>query len=182
MSNSLPTLEDFTANNVVEFPDTLIGGEKAHGPITGGGGGSGMSEGERISRLETHFEYIRKDLDEIKSDQRQVLDSIKNMPTKGDLREWKWTWTAIALAAVAVIVGGIIGGLSWIKGETNPTYASPPPLVLLATTPAIRYPVMTSAQTADGKRNVEQPQDHGGTGSTQRLPQQNHQSTQRSDP
>ncbi|MXN63606.1 hypothetical protein GR183_01710 [Stappia sp. GBMRC 2046] len=81
-----------------------------------------MSDGERISRLETHFEYIRKDLDDIKSDQREVLQRVRDLPSKGDLWAWKLQWTAIAVAAIAIIVGGIIGGLSWIKSDSAPVY------------------------------------------------------------
>jgi len=33
------------------------------------------------------------------------------------LWEWKIQWTIISLAAVAIIVGGIIGGLDWIKSH-----------------------------------------------------------------
>jgi hypothetical protein len=124
MSDSSPSAEDFTGSNVVNLSPHSLGGAQTRGPITGGGGGSGMSDSERIAKLETHFEYIRKDLDEIKSDQKVLLskanDLVNSVATKNDVREWKWTWTAIALAAVAVIVGGIIGGLSWIKHETAP--------------------------------------------------------------
>lgn len=79
-----------------------------------------MSDGERISRLETHFEYIRRDLDELKSDQKKVLDAVRDLPTKSDLWSWKLQWTAICVAAIALIVGGIIGGLSWIRSDVPP--------------------------------------------------------------
>lgn len=116
------TVDEFTSNNVVELRGSL--GNKAadvKGPITGGGGGSGMSEGERISRLETHFEYIRKDLDELKSDQKKVLEAVMDLPTRSDLWSWKLQWAAICVATIALIVGGIIGGLSWIKSEAAPS-------------------------------------------------------------
>jgi hypothetical protein len=83
----------------------------------GGSGGDGMGLDERVARLETHFEYVRRDLDEIKVDQKAVLAAVKDLPNKNDLWMWKIQWMAIGLAAIALVVGGIIGGLAWVKPE-----------------------------------------------------------------
>ncbi len=83
-----------------------------------------MSDSERIVRLETHFQYIERDLSELKQGQKDIskeLSSLaailKTLPTKDDLSAWKLQWTGICVAAIALIVGGIIGGLVWIKPE-----------------------------------------------------------------
>ena len=83
----------------------------------------------RVSQLETHMEYMRETVSEIKASQKEMSKSlfdlsievknltmeVKKLPTKDDLWSWKVQWLAIALATVAFIVGGIIGGLDWIK-------------------------------------------------------------------
>lgn len=88
-------------------------------------GGDSMGTEERVAKLETHFEYIRKDMDEIKSGQKEMLTKLSDLPTRNDLWAWKLQWTGIAVAAIAIIVGGIIGGLSWIKSDTTPIVITP---------------------------------------------------------
>jgi hypothetical protein len=72
----------------------------------------------RVTRLETHMEYVRADLSELKAGQRETTKSlaelalkVDKLPTKADLWSWKLQWLAIALVGFATIVGGIIGGL-----------------------------------------------------------------------
>ena len=96
-------------------------------PLAHGGGGNhtgGMEQ--RVTRLEVEFEHVRKDLNEIKSDLKSVLGHVTELPTKADLWQWKIQWTALSVAAIALIVGGVIGGLSWIKPDTP----SPQPIVI----------------------------------------------------
>ena len=87
--------------------------------VTGGGGTGGSNVNDRVTRLETHFEYVRRDLDEIKADQKQanaILEEIRsrvtNLPSKNDLWNWKLQWLAFGGGLIALIVGGIIGGLA----------------------------------------------------------------------
>ena len=87
---------------------------------SGGGGAGGGDMTDRVTRLETHFEYVRRDLDSIKVGVDELRSGFKNLPTKGDLTVWRWQWTAVSVAAVAVIIGGIIGGLDWIKPDPLP--------------------------------------------------------------
>lgn len=82
---------------------------------------------ERVTRLEVEFQYVRRDLDDVKGALGTILAKLSSMPTKDDLARlsqdlWQWRvqWTAISVAAVALIVGGIIGGLAWIKPEPAP--------------------------------------------------------------
>jgi len=84
---------------------------------------------QRVTRLEAHFEYIRRDLDEIKTAQQHVetrLDAINTVlnDIRLDLAKRSTTgqfWGmigvvgAIALAAVAFIITGIVGGLAWLQ-------------------------------------------------------------------
>lgn len=86
----------------------------------GGGGTSGTME-ERVTRLETHMEYVRRDLDGIKAaqekisdSQQRILEKLNLLPTKADLNQWRWQWVAIAIAIIALTVGGITGGLALI--------------------------------------------------------------------
>ncbi|WP_284945760.1 hypothetical protein [Acidisoma cladoniae] len=81
-----------------------------------------MSESDRVTRLETHFEYVKVDLTDLKVGQKDLADkmnailfTLQELPTKNDLWSWKIQWLAIGLGAMALIVGGIIGGLDWIK-------------------------------------------------------------------
>lgn len=95
-------------------------------------GGDAM---ERLTRLETHFEYVQRDLGEIKGTLKDMAAVLSGLSTRDeiaslrrDLWAWKWQWTALALAVVAITIGGIIGGLDWIKPEPTP----PVPIVIQA--------------------------------------------------
>lgn len=83
----------------------------------GGGTFSGMEE--RVAKLETHFEYVRKDLDEIKADQKTIIAALTALPTKKDLDSWRWQWLATGVAILALTVGGITGGLALIAKFAN---------------------------------------------------------------
>jgi hypothetical protein len=80
----------------------------------------------RVSKLETHMEYVRRDLDDIRSDLKTVIATINTLPTRADLNTFRWQWVATAVAIIALTVGGIIGGLSWIA----PDPAAPAPVVV----------------------------------------------------
>jgi hypothetical protein len=69
------------------------------------------------------MEYVRRDLDELRAGQTEILNVVRGLATKGDLWAWKWQWTALAFAVVAIVIGGIIGGLGWIEPDAAP--ASP---------------------------------------------------------
>jgi len=87
-------------------------------------GDTNQSMDARVTRLETHMEYVRADLSELKAGQRETTKAlmalaaqVEKLPTKSDLWAWKLQWLAIALVGFATIVGGIIGGLGWIKAH-----------------------------------------------------------------
>jgi hypothetical protein len=70
---------------------------------------------ERLVRLETHFEYIQRDLAEIKTS----LARLNDLPTKSDLNSWRWQWIATAIAIIALTVGGVVGGLTLINRSAD---------------------------------------------------------------
>ena len=80
---------------------------------------------ERVAKLETHFEYVRKDLDEIKGDQKTIIAALSALPTKRDLTTNILVMVAIGLSVLAITVGGIIGGLAWLDRPV-PVAAAPP--------------------------------------------------------
>jgi hypothetical protein len=71
------------------------------------------------------MEYMRRDLDEIKSDNRAVLgklDGVANALTGiredvGDKASTKELWTIVVTVAILAlaVIAAIIGGLDWIK-------------------------------------------------------------------
>lgn len=85
----------------------------------------------RVSALETHMVYVRKDLDEIK----ESLKVLPTLATKADITYWKIQWTALLVAVFAILVSSIIGGLGWL--ETRAGRVSPPAIAPAA--PAVVY-------------------------------------------
>jgi hypothetical protein len=94
---------------------------------------SGTLDGmeSRVSALETHMVYVRKDLDEIKAS----LRVLPTLATKADITYWTIQWTALLVAVFAVLVSSIIGGLGWL--ETRAAGVSPP--AVASTVPAVGY-------------------------------------------
>lgn len=72
---------------------------------------------ERASVLENEGKHIRKDLDEIRSALGQIASKLSELPTKRDLSSWTWQFVAVGAGVIAIVIGGIIGGLSWIQAE-----------------------------------------------------------------
>lgn len=93
---------------------------------TGGGGGTSGGMESRVTALETHMEYVRRDMDALRVGQDEILNAVRELPTRRDLAAWKLQWTGLAFAAVAIVIGGIIGGLAWIKPDAAP----PTPIVV----------------------------------------------------
>lgn len=83
--------------------------------LKGGGGGGTLPPMEgRVTALETHMQYVQRDLGEIRGDLKTVIDRLDHLPTKSDLNTWRWQWIAAGLAIIALTVGGITGGLALI--------------------------------------------------------------------
>lgn len=69
---------------------------------TGGGNGSGGDGiGERVARMESDIEYIKRDITEIKSDIKHLESSIKSDFKHQDSRFW-----TILAVLVAIMLGG----------------------------------------------------------------------------
>lgn len=117
-----------TTSEIAAFRNMIKGSGNQDASVQGGGGGGGgMSDSERVTRLETHFQYIQKDMTEIKTDLKSLSRDVTSitvilntLPTKNDLSAWRLQWTGICIAAIALIVLGIIGGLIWIKPDPAP--------------------------------------------------------------
>lgn len=82
--------------------------------LSGGGGGTSGPMEERVTRLETHMEYVQRDLASIDGKLDQVNDRLMQLATKSELRTWQWQWIATGVAIIALTVGGITGGLALI--------------------------------------------------------------------
>jgi hypothetical protein len=87
----------------------------------------------RVTRLETHFEYIRGNLGDIKDvlksmDARmeQMDGRINHLPTKRDLTDNLLVCAAIGVA----IIGLVIGGLGWLETRATRVQAAPTPIVI----------------------------------------------------
>lgn len=59
----------------------------------------------RITRLEVEFEHVRKDLDEIKSDTKDILVKLASVPTSDKLFGYTATVAALAVAIIGVFIG-----------------------------------------------------------------------------
>ena len=81
---------------------------------------------DRVTKLEVHMDYARANMDAINSKLDTLIDRTRDLPTKRDLTVFNWQTAAMAVALMALIVGGIIGGLSWIQPEP----AAPSPIVV----------------------------------------------------
>jgi len=106
----------------------------------GGNDGTGTSMDARVTRLETHMEYVRADLSEIKAGQKateaalaslasaaeklsskidiselKISNQIKDLPTKSDLKNYNLQLIGIGIAILILVVTGIAGGLVFVK-------------------------------------------------------------------
>jgi hypothetical protein len=91
----------FTAENIDVEP---MADEKQSG---GDGGGPGDLN-ERVVRLETHFEYIQRDLGDIKSDQKETLGKLSGLETilaKQPTAVGLWGMIATMLGIALAIAG-----------------------------------------------------------------------------
>lgn len=112
-----PTSDDGPESDPSIADPPYIGTERAaeRAKRSGGGGGSGSgSIDERVSKLEVYVDVSREDLREIRSDLKAIIGKFGTIPTKSDLDTWKWQWLLASVAIFAVIIGSIIGGLSWL--------------------------------------------------------------------
>ena len=102
----------------------------------------------RVSALETHMEYVRRDLGDIKvdlaetkADLRKVIGRLDELPTKRELDVDRLQWTAIGIGAIALIVTGIIGGLGWLETRAAKYAPAPPaPQLIIIQLPATPSP------------------------------------------
>lgn len=122
------TVDDRFRRSFEEMAETRRSIERLENTLQQGGSGPTIDGMEtRVSKLETHFEYVRRDLDEIRADQKTIIAALGALPTKRDLTNNVVAITTVALAVVAITVGGIIGGLGWLdrdRPDPEPTPSS----------------------------------------------------------
>jgi hypothetical protein len=84
---------------------------------SGGGGGTSWGMEERVTRLETHMEYVRRDLDEIRGTLGRVEGTLAELPKKRGLEAWRWQWVGVAIAVIALtttVITGSLGLITWL--------------------------------------------------------------------
>lgn len=100
------------------------------GPTDGDGTGEPPAMTDRITRLEVHVEHVQADVTEIKTDLKSVLGKITDLPTRANLHNYTLTGIALGLAVMAIVIGGIIGGITYIvtkQGAPQVTVVTVPP-------------------------------------------------------
>ncbi len=97
---------------------------------------------QRVTRLEEWAKHsdqrmgrMEEKLDRIGDVLGRVETSVAGMATKRDLANYTFAGLGIGLALMALIIGGIIGGLGWLKPDSSP----PPPVTITAPAPQIIY-------------------------------------------
>lgn len=70
----------------------------------GGGVGGGQDMNARVTRLEVEFEHVRKDLDEIRSDLKDIKGGLAGLATKANITQNNMIVAALAVAVVGVFV------------------------------------------------------------------------------
>ena len=102
-----------------------------------GGGGTWDAMESRVSALETHMVYVRKDLDKIK----EWLTVLPTLATKADIAHWKIQWTALLVAFFAWFRASSAVWAGWKRARRacrRPR--SRPPLLLSSTFRCRRLP------------------------------------------
>ena len=100
----------------------------------------------RVTRLETHFEYVRKDLDEIKGSLATMSARLSHMPTISNL----WTMIGTVIAISLTLTGIIFTTVMWRQdqfiaisdraSQAQQQAPSPPPNIIINVPPALSPP------------------------------------------
>ncbi|WDY60367.1 hypothetical protein [Pseudomonas sp. PSKL.D1] len=116
-------------SNISQFPRRHAGDNGYDG--TGGGGGGSELEA-RVAKLESHIEYMRRDIADLKAEAKMIGSDVSelkvsaksaevtlanitsHMVTKGQLAVW-------ALIGLTAVTGSVLGGLWWLAQQ----YLSP---------------------------------------------------------
>jgi len=115
-------------------------------PVATGGNDGDPPDGAdmRIAKLEVHVENIQSVLGDIRSELRGLASSLSHLPTKQDLFTNAIAVVVIGLTVIVITVGGIIGGLDFIKRDDRAPAAAavaapapaPQPIVIQVPYPA----------------------------------------------
>lgn len=109
----------------------------------GGGGPTFPSMEADLAVLKYRADQADSRMARVETKLDTLIEKVSALPTKNDLWQWKWQWTALSLATVAIVVGGIIGGLAWVKPDNAPAPSptvinvQPAPITLVPTLPTL---------------------------------------------
>ena len=84
----------------------------------GGGSGQNPPMESRVTRLEEWAKQSDQRMGRIEGKLDRIGDLLSGLPTRRDLNASIVSGIAIGLTVLALVVGGIIGGLSWVKPDT----------------------------------------------------------------
>lgn len=99
----------------------------------------------RAAEADKRSERIENKIDAITGTLADIRVALVALPTKRDLTSNTWQIAGVAMVVVGLIVGGIIGGLGWIKPEDKPAPASAvqPIIIQVPSVPAPLAPAPT---------------------------------------
>jgi hypothetical protein len=127
---------------ILEFRKKLeseLSASEGLGNLDGGGGGPhdpGMES--RVTRLETEFKYVRRDLDEIKDTLKHMDSRLQELPTKRDLQTNLQWIVGLSIAVVGLFVA-VLAYLQDRKIADNSVQqtTAPAPIIIQIPSPAV---------------------------------------------
>ncbi|EPY03520.1 hypothetical protein [Magnetospirillum fulvum] len=81
---------------------------------------------------------VDKKLDHLGQVTSEIRVTLAQLPTKRDLTTNTLAGLGLGLALMGIVIGGIIGGLSWIKPDSPPS--TPQPIVIQVPQQAVPTP------------------------------------------
>ena len=108
----------------------------------------------RMARLQANFDYIRRDLDGIRADQKTLLDRTVRLPTTGNL----WTMIATMVGISAALIALFVGILTYLQSfNTNEVRLVPDTTIVSPPSPGSRPPSAPRQSPDDGSSETRAP-------------------------
>jgi hypothetical protein len=80
--------------------------------------------------MEARFARLEDDVREVKADLKLLLAKVSALPTRANLNSYMLAGLTLGFATMAIVIGGIIGGLSWIRPEPPAVVSAPQPIII----------------------------------------------------